>query len=113
MSVLSVLSVPGLHEDHAEFGGGFEDEFAVAPGVAGVVEGDELVGNGAATAGGGGGAGPPGFGGGRGGGGAGSGGGGRGGGEAGRRGRVCWGEEYRAAWRGGICGGVGRRLQGA
>jgi hypothetical protein len=40
-----------LHEDHAEFGGGFEDEFAVAPGVAGIVEGDELVGDGAAAVG--------------------------------------------------------------
>ena len=46
-----MLIETGLHEDHAEFGGGFEDEFAVAPGVAGIVEGDELVGNGAATAG--------------------------------------------------------------
>ena len=34
----------GLHEDHADFGGGFEDEFAVARGVSGIVEGDELVG---------------------------------------------------------------------
>jgi hypothetical protein len=41
----------GLHEDHAQFGGGFEDEFAVTLGVAGIVEGDELVGDGAAAAG--------------------------------------------------------------
>jgi hypothetical protein len=37
----------GLHEDHADFGGGLEDEFAVARGVGGIVEGDELVGDGA------------------------------------------------------------------
>ena len=48
---MSVLSVTGLHEDHAEFGGGFENEFAVALGVEGIVEGDELVGDGAAAAG--------------------------------------------------------------
>src|ERR1019366_8832929 len=48
---MSVLSVPGLHEDHAQFHGGFEDEFAVALGVAGIVEGDELVGDGASAAG--------------------------------------------------------------
>jgi hypothetical protein len=36
-----------LHEDHADFGGGFEDEFAVARGVGGIVEGDGLVGDGA------------------------------------------------------------------
>ena len=39
----------GLHEDHAQFGGGFEDEFAVARGAGGMVEGDELVGDGAAA----------------------------------------------------------------
>src|SRR6185369_17326521 len=33
-----------LHEDQANFGGGFEDEFAVARGPGGIVEGDELVG---------------------------------------------------------------------
>ena len=42
---------PGLHEDEAQFGGGFEDEFAVALGAGGIVEGDELVGDGAAAAG--------------------------------------------------------------
>jgi hypothetical protein len=41
----------GLHEDHAQFGGGFEDEFAVALRAGGIVEGDELVGDGAAAAG--------------------------------------------------------------
>jgi hypothetical protein len=40
-----------LHEDDAEFGGGFEDEFAVAVGVAGMVEGDELVSDGASAGG--------------------------------------------------------------
>jgi hypothetical protein len=30
----------GLHEDHAQCGGGFEDEFAVALRVGGIVEGD-------------------------------------------------------------------------
>jgi hypothetical protein len=40
-----------LHEDEAQFGGGFEDEFTVTLGVAGIVEGDDLVGDGAATAG--------------------------------------------------------------
>ena len=35
----------GPHEDHAEFHGGFEDEFAVALRVGGIVEGDELVGD--------------------------------------------------------------------
>jgi hypothetical protein len=42
------MSVPiGLHEDHAEFGGGFEDQLAVAGGGGGIVEGDELIGDGA------------------------------------------------------------------
>src|ERR1035441_6233181 len=41
----------GLHEDHAQFGGDFEDEFAVALGLAVTVEGDELVGDGASAAG--------------------------------------------------------------
>src|ERR1035441_4686831 len=45
------LVATGLHEHHAEFGGGFEDEFAVARGVGGIVEGDELVGDGASAAG--------------------------------------------------------------
>jgi hypothetical protein len=40
-----------LHEEEAEFGGGFEDEFAVAVGVGGIVEGDELVGEGASLVG--------------------------------------------------------------
>jgi hypothetical protein len=53
---MSVSSVPGLvesglHEDHAELGGNFEDEFAVALGAAVIVEGDELVGDGASAAG--------------------------------------------------------------
>ena len=39
----------GLHEDHAEFGGGFEDQLAVACGGGGIVEGDELVGDGAGS----------------------------------------------------------------
>jgi hypothetical protein len=43
--------VDSRHEDHAEFGGGVEDEFAVALGVAGIVEGGELVGDDAAAAG--------------------------------------------------------------
>jgi hypothetical protein len=41
----------GLHEDEAQFGGGFEDELAVALGAGGVVEGDELVGDVTAAAG--------------------------------------------------------------
>jgi hypothetical protein len=41
----------GLHEDHAQFGGGFEDELAVAVGAGGIVEGEELVGDFAAAAG--------------------------------------------------------------
>jgi hypothetical protein len=40
-----------LHEDHADLGGDFEDEFAVALGAAVIVEGDELVGDGASAAG--------------------------------------------------------------
>jgi hypothetical protein len=40
-----VLLASGLHEDQAKFGGGFEDELAVALGAAGIVEGDELVGD--------------------------------------------------------------------
>jgi hypothetical protein len=46
---MPVSSVPGsetgLHEDHAQFGGGFEDEFAIAFGEGGIVEGDELFGD--------------------------------------------------------------------
>ena len=34
-----------LHEEEAEFGGGFEDELPVAPGTGGIVEGGELVGD--------------------------------------------------------------------
>ena len=41
----------GLREDHAELGGNFEDEFAVALGAAVIVEGDELVDDGASAAG--------------------------------------------------------------
>src|ERR1035437_7423513 len=41
----------GLHEDEAQFGGGFEDELAVALGAGGGVEGDELVGDVTAAAG--------------------------------------------------------------
>ena len=41
----------GLHEDEAQFGGGFEDELAVALGAGGVVEGEELVGDVTAAAG--------------------------------------------------------------
>src|ERR1039457_2315624 len=41
----------GLHEDHAELGGNFEDEFAVALGAAVIVEGNELVDDGASAAG--------------------------------------------------------------
>ena len=51
MACRSRLFDSGLHQDEAEFGGRFEDEFAVAPGVGGIVEGDELVGDGAAAAG--------------------------------------------------------------
>jgi hypothetical protein len=40
-----------LHEEEAQIGGGFEDEFAIASGVGGVVEGDELVGDGASSVG--------------------------------------------------------------
>jgi len=40
-----------LHEDHAEVGGNFEDEFAVALGAAVIVEGDERVDDGASAAG--------------------------------------------------------------
>jgi hypothetical protein len=40
-----------LREDHAELGGNFEDEFAVALGAAVIVEGDELVDDGASAAG--------------------------------------------------------------
>jgi hypothetical protein len=40
-----------LHEDHAQFGGGFEDEFAIAFGEGGIVEGDELIGDVTAAAG--------------------------------------------------------------
>jgi hypothetical protein len=39
----------GLHEDHTQLGGGFEDELAVPRGRGGIVEGDELVGDGAAA----------------------------------------------------------------
>src|SRR5450759_1455728 len=48
---MAVLSVPGLHEDHAEFGGGYADELAGTSGVAGLVEGNGLGGDGAAAAG--------------------------------------------------------------
>jgi hypothetical protein len=41
----------GLHEDHAQFGGGFADELAIAFRVGGIVEGDQLVGDVAAAAG--------------------------------------------------------------
>jgi hypothetical protein len=34
-----------LHEDEAQFDGGFENEFAVALGAGGIVEGGELVGD--------------------------------------------------------------------
>ncbi len=44
-----MLVEPGLHEDEAEFGSGLEDEVAVALGVGGIVEGDELVGDGASA----------------------------------------------------------------
>ena len=47
---MPVLSVPRLHEDEAQFGGGFENEFAVALGAGGIVESDELVGDDAAAA---------------------------------------------------------------
>jgi hypothetical protein len=40
-----------LHEDEAQFGGGFEDGLAVAVGAGGFVEGDELVGDVTAAAG--------------------------------------------------------------
>ena len=48
---MPVLSVPRLHEDEAQFGGGLENEFAVALGAGGIVESDELVGDDAAAAG--------------------------------------------------------------
>jgi hypothetical protein len=43
--------VDSRHEDHAQFSGGVENKLAVALGVAGIVEGDELVGDDAAAAG--------------------------------------------------------------
>jgi hypothetical protein len=42
---MAVSSVPRLHEDEAQFSGGFEDELAVAFGAGGIVEGEELVGD--------------------------------------------------------------------
>ena len=33
-----------LHEDQADLGGSFEDQFTVAGGAGGIVQGDELVG---------------------------------------------------------------------
>ena len=38
-----------LHEDQANLGGGFEDQFTVVGGFGGIVEGDELVGEFART----------------------------------------------------------------
>jgi len=40
-----------LHEDEAQFGGGLDDDLAVALGAGGIVEGDELVGDVTAAAG--------------------------------------------------------------
>src|ERR1035437_2936751 len=48
---MPVLLVPRLHEDEGQFGGGFENEFAVALGAGGIVKSDELVGDDAAAAG--------------------------------------------------------------
>ena len=48
---MAVSSVPRLHEDEAQFGGGFPDELAVGFGAGGIVEGEELVGDNPAAAG--------------------------------------------------------------